>query len=145
MTKRRGLLLLWVEIAAAILLLLAGSALALVAGAARSAAEGERQADMTLLAEETLETMKYNERFRRTLTLPTEAERNGLSYQVAAARYTRAIGGLSFAAAEVTVTAPDGETLTLRTLLAPAETEEEEILPEEGGSPEESLPPEELP
>lgn len=144
MTKRRGLLLLWVEIAAAILLLLAGSALALVAGAARSAAEGERQADMTLLAEETLETMKYNERFRRTLTLPTEAERNGLSYQVAAARYTRSIGGLSFAAAEVTVTAPDGETLTLRTLLAPA-VEEEEILPEEGGSPEESLPPEELP
>lgn len=143
MTKRRGLLLLWVEIAAAILLLLAGSALALVAGAARSAAEGERQADMTLLAEETLETMKYNERFRRALALPSEAERNGLSYQVAAARYTRTIGGLSFAAAEVTVTAPDGESLTLRTLLAPAV--EEEVLPEEGGSPEETFPPEAVP
>lgn len=136
MTKRRGLLLLWVEIAAAILLLLAGSALALVAGAARSAAEGERQADMTLLAEETLETMKYNERFRRALALPSAAERNGLSYQVAAARYTRTIGGLSFAAAEVTVTAPDGETLTLRTLLAPAVEVEEEILPEEDNPPE---------
>ncbi len=145
MKARKGLLLLWVEIAAALLLLLAGSALSLMGMAARALSRGQEAADMTLLAEEAIETMKYNERFGRTLSLPSSEERNGRTYTVTALREQTTAGGLPFAAASVTVTAPGGETLSLTTLLGPVREAEEETEPGDETIPAGDNPPEGAP
>lgn len=121
MKRRNGLLLLWVQMASCLLLILGGSALALTAAAARAEARAAETADMTLLAEEAMETMKYNERFGASLPIPQEAERNGKRYAVEARREPASPGGLSCTAAAVTVTAERGRAVKFRAIIGPAE------------------------
>ncbi len=126
MRRRKGLLLLWVQMASAVLLLLAGSALALTASAARGEARAEETAEMTLLAEEAVETMKYDARLGGEAAVPEGAERNGRRYAVEVRREAVLVEGVPCEAAAVTVTAADGAALTFRTLLGPAAEETEE-------------------
>lgn len=75
MNRRKGFLLLWVQMASAMLLLLLGGVLALMASAERSAFHAEETADMTLLAEEAMELMKSDPSAGLLPVIPTG--RNG--------------------------------------------------------------------
>lgn len=122
MKRRRGFLLLWVQMASCLLLLLGGSAVALTASAARSEARAEETAELTLAAEEAMETMKYGERFGGG-AVPGEMERNGRRYRVVSARFPASVNGVSCVEAEVTVTAESGAAVSYRMLLGPADEE----------------------
>lgn len=124
MNRRKGFLLLWVQMASAMLLLLLGGVLALMASAERSAFHAEETADMTLLAEEAMELMKSDPSAGLLPVIPTEEERNGRRYTVETRREITDTAGISCTTAVVTVRSDSGTALSFRTLTGPAPAEE---------------------
>lgn len=122
MKWRKGFLLLWVQMASCLLLILGGSVFALAASAARAEARAEETAEMTLIAEEAVETMKYDACFGGG-AVPAEAERNGRRYRIASSRFPVSVGGAACMEAAVTVTAESGAAVSFCTLLGPADGE----------------------
>ena len=123
--KRRGFLLLWANIAVLMILVFAGAAAAMLAQAAARGRAAKAAADRVFLAQEVIETMKYNERFRAEIPLPGASGglgetytvvRNGKTYTVTAGTNRRETEGIPMKALTCTVAGEDGETLTLWTL-----------------------------
>lgn len=119
---RRGFFLLWAELAVCLVMLLAGSVMAVIANAAYDWRMSRETADAVLIAEEMLETMKYNRRFGGKLAVPAEAERNSRIYRIEASTETETREGLRMDAAVCTVTTPSGETVSFRTFIGAHET-----------------------
>lgn len=114
---RRGFFLIWAELAVCIVMLLAGSVMAASAGAARYWQMMRESADAVLLAEEMVETMKYNRRFGKDIFIPTEAMRNGRTYQIETVIEAEQKEEILMDTAICTVTAPSGERISFRTFI----------------------------
>lgn len=123
--RRRGLFLIWANLAICIVLFLGGAAFWSVGMASRHAALAEKESDMLLLAQETLEIVKYNHRFRQNLSVPTDEERNGRNYRVEVSKESKIVEGIPVFFAVCTVIPEEGEILTLRILLGGQEMGEE--------------------
>lgn len=115
--KRRGILLAWAGFSIALSLLMGCAALLLMGTAARYVDEAGREMDMTLIAQEAVETMKSNRRFQGIQSVPEMQELNGRRYTVSAAAEVRNVEGILMDMAVCTVRPESGEPLILRTLL----------------------------
>lgn len=114
--RRHGFLLLWANAAILILLLLAGSVLGLAAMTARQIDQSISAADRLFLAQDAMETMKYNLRFHGMVPVLSKAERNGRSYRISATTGPASAGGLPMRKLTVEVTDERGEKTRLETL-----------------------------
>lgn len=114
---RRGFFLIWAELAVCIVMLLAGSVMAASAGAARYWRMTQESADAVLLAEEMIETMKYDRRFGKDLSIPTEAVRNGRTYRIETMIEAERKEEILMDTAVCIVTAPSGERISFRTFI----------------------------
>ena len=115
-SSRQGFLLLWANLAVLILFLLAGAVLALAGAAARGIAASESAADRVLLAQEVMETMKYNTRFHEAVPIPQAAERDGRRYRVHAGIEPYEEGGIPLRRLFCEVTGEDGTVTRLAAL-----------------------------
>lgn len=128
MCGRNGFFLIWAELAVCLVLLLATAVGFVCVHAVRYITQAEQEATALLLAEETMETMKYNARSDITLPIPAAVTRNGHSFQVATANGTETVSGIPVTFAQVVVTVADGHEYRFRMLTGPAaepETDEE--------------------
>ena len=125
MCGRNGFFLIWAELAVCLVLLLATAVGFVCATAIRYSAAAERETTALLLAEETMETMKYNARFDAALPLSSAVLRNGHSFRVDTESGTETISGIPVTFAQVVVTDEDGRECRFRMLTSPAPEEEE--------------------
>lgn len=121
--KRRGLFLIWANLAICLVLLLGGAAFWSVGMIAKHVGQAEKESDMLLLAQETMEILKYNHRFGKNLSFPGVTERNGRSYSVEISVESVSVEGVPMKRAVCTVTPEEGEALVLRTLLSETDGE----------------------
>ena len=123
-SSKKGFFLIWAELAVCLVLLLAAAVGFACATAIRYSATAERETTALLLAEETMETMKYNARFGAAVSIPSAAVRNGHSFRIDTQSGTETVSGVPVTFAEVVVTDEDGRECRFRMLTGPAPEEE---------------------
>ncbi len=126
MRGRRGFFLIWANVAVCLLLLLAGAAATAVGAALRYDAMAAREETALLLAEDALETMKYNARFGETIAVPTSVSRNGTDFRVRTETIVESVSGIPMKKVRVTVEDGTGYTVSFSCLVGRESAEETE-------------------
>lgn len=118
MRKRQGFALLWAVSAVSIVFLLGGTAFFMLRAALRSEQSMEIEADEAFLAQEVMETIKYNSRLDGTLPVPSgDLERNGRQYHILIEENHRMIEGVEMREVSCTVTDKTGTSFSAVMLL----------------------------
>lgn len=125
MRGRCGFFLIWAELAVCLVLLLATAVGFACAHAIRYVTRAERESTALLLAEEAMETMKYNARFDAALPISGAIERNGHSFRVETESGTETVSGIPVTFAKVVVTDEDGRECRFKILTGSAAEAEE--------------------
>ncbi len=126
LSSKKGFFLIWAELSVCLVLLLATAVGFVCVAAIRYVTAAERETTALLLAEETMETMKYNARFDAALPLSSTITRNGHSFRVDTESGTETVSGIPVTFAQVVVTDEDGRECRFRMLTGPASEEETE-------------------
>lgn len=124
MYGRNGFFLIWTELAVCLVLLLASAVGFTAANAIRYVTAAERETTALLLAEETMETIKYNTRFDAALPLSASVTRNGHSFRIDTESGTETVSGIPVTFAQVTVTDENGRECRFRMLTGSAAEKE---------------------
>ena len=118
MRKRQGFALLWVVSAVSIVFLLGGTAFFMLRAALRYEQSMEVEADEAFLAQEVMETIKYNSRLDGTLPVSSgDLERNGRQYHILIEENHRMIEGVEMREVSCTVTDKTGTSFSAVMLL----------------------------
>ncbi len=125
MCGRNGFFLIWAELSVCLVLLLAAAVGFACVHAIRYVTAAERETTALLLAEETLETMKYNARFDTARPIASTTTRNGHSFRIDTESGTENVSGISVSFAQVVVTDEEGRECRFRILTRPAPEEED--------------------
>ncbi len=97
-----------------------------VGAALRYDAMAAREETALLLAEDALETMKYNARFGEMIAVPTSVSRNGSDFRVHAETMTESVAGIPMKKVRVTVEDEKGYTVSFSCLVGRDSAEETE-------------------